>query len=470
MDELRIADVLAVPGTGAGYYEDQAALQAEHVALPQRFSAGPLTPGFDAVRQIAEAISVGLVLEPSTAAPGHNRSVAWGDCVAVSYSGVAGRDRVFRHAEGLAAVREIVTPLLRGRGLSSFRALSREVDGLTETAEILRPLTAGDDSSTGGVSRRALLTTPARILRARDAEAATERVTIERPLHTAVRYGTSQALLQAVALNQGISMAEVIAQEWALPLPNEPVAVHAQSGSERYYNAEKMIAHRIKSLPHALVDDIQKQVGSDGGELTRYVRWLARRIGELGGPNYAPTIHLDLHGALGQIYDNNLGRVLGQLYALALAAQPYPLRIESPMVMDSREAQIKAMSTLRSYVRTRKMQVQLVADEWANSLEGVRAFVAAGAADMIQIKAPALGGLNNVVDAILACRESGVGSLLGGSYAETDLSARVSVHVALATRPDLIMAKPGMGVDEAISITRNEMQRTLAWIQSRRGP
>jgi hypothetical protein len=26
----------------------------------------------------------------------------------------------------------------------------------------------------------------------------------------------------------------------------------------------------------------------------------------------------------------------------------------------------------------------------------------------------------------------------------------VAVHVALATRPDLIMAKPGMGVDEGI--------------------
>jgi methylaspartate ammonia-lyase len=55
-----------------------------------------------------------------------------------------------------------------------------------------------------------------------------------------------------------------------------------------------------------------------------------------------------------------------------------------------------------------------------------------------------------------------VGVLLGGSYAETDLSARVSAHVALATRPDLLMAKPGMGVDEAISLVHNEMARALA--------
>ena len=60
-----------------------------------------------------------------------------------------------------------------------------------------------------------------------------------------------------------------------------------------------------------------------------------------------------------------------------------------------------------------------------------------------------------------------MGAFLGGSYAETDLSARASVHVALATRPDLIMAKPGMGVDEAISLVENEMARTLASISAR---
>jgi methylaspartate ammonia-lyase len=59
----------------------------------------------------------------------------------------------------------------------------------------------------------------------------------------------------------------------------------------------------------------------------------------------------------------------------------------------------------------------------------------------------------------------GVAAFLGGSYAETDLSARISVHVALATGADLLMAKPGMGVDEAISLTQNEMARALAVIR-----
>jgi methylaspartate ammonia-lyase len=113
------------------------------------------------------------------------------------------------------------------------------------------------------------------------------------------------------------------------------------------------------------------------------------------------------------------------------------------------------------------MNVQLVVDEWANTLDDIRIFVDAQAADMIQIKMPDLGSVHNSVEAVLICKAGGVGAFLGGSCAETDLSAKAAVHVALAVRPDIMMAKPGMGVDEGIMLVRNEMARTLAWIQAR---
>jgi methylaspartate ammonia-lyase len=459
-DHPQIVQVLAVPAVGAGYYEDLAALQQEYVALPQRFTAPAVTPGFRAVREVAEGVSVGLVLDTG--------QVAWGDCVAVSYSGKAGRDPIFRAEEGLATIRNVVTPKLKGRDLAGFRELAAEVDALSEAVEVTRPLSSSDPARGEGVSRRALITVPARMLQAaRSEEGPTERVTVERRLHTAIRYGVSQALLGAVAAIRKMSMAEVIAEEWGLPVPNAAVPLHAQSGSERYYNAEKMIARRIASLPHALVDDIPGQIGKEGVEMTRYIRWLSQRIGTLGGDEYRPAIHLDLHGALGRLHDDKAGLMLGQLFAWELAAQPYRLRIESPMIRESRQAQITAIKTLREYIGLRKMKVQLVADEWANSLDDIRAFVEAGAADMIQIKMPDLGSIHNTVEAVLACKAGDAGAFLGGSYAETDLSARISVHVALATQPDLIMAKPGAGVDEAISLVQNEMARTLAWIRER---
>jgi len=443
-----------------------AALQSRSIPLPERYTAAPATPGFRHVREVAEAVSVGLVLD--------DNQVAWGDCVAVEFSGQAGRDPIFRAEEGLATIQRTVAPALRSREITSFHELAAELDALVESVEISRPLPSPKaNRGPKEVSRRDLLTAPARLLRPEGAEgqedekAVMERVTVERRLHTAIRYGVSQALLKAVALTRGVTMAEVIADEWGLPLPDAMVPIHAQSGRERYHNADKMIVRQVASLPHALVDNIPEQLGQDGTELTRYARWLKARIHELGGEDYRPTVHLDVHGALGQIYENNLGRVLGQLYALEQAVQPYPLRVECPVIMESREAQIETMETLRDYVRLRKVNVQLVADEWANTLEDIRAFVEAQAADMIQIKMPDLGGVHNTVEAVLVCKSGGIGAFLGGSCAETDLSARVAVHVALATRPDLIMAKPGMGVDEGIMLVQNEMARTLAWIRAR---
>jgi methylaspartate ammonia-lyase len=454
----RIDRVLAIPASGGYYTEDLAALQSRSIPLAERYTAAPMTPGFRAVREVAEAVSVGLVLDSG--------DVAWGDCVAVAYGGKAGRDPVFRTTDGIDTIQQVVSPALQDREITTFRQLAEAVDGLIESVQVAKPL-----SQPRGMTRRDLLAAPVRLWRAAQGQEeekspSVEWTTVDRRLHTAVRYGVSQALLKAVALTRDVTMAEVIAEEWNLPQPDAPVPIHAQSGGERYHNADKMIARRVASLPHALVDDIPEQLGDEGVELTRYVCWLKGRIQELGDPDYHPTIHLDVHGGLGVVFENNLGRVLGHLYALELAAQPYPLRVECPVMMESREAQIEAIKTLREYVRLRKMKVQLVVDEWANTLEDIRAFVDAQAADVIQIKMPDLGSVHNSVEAVLACKSGGVGAFLGGSCCETDLSAKVAVHVALAARPDMMMAKPGMGVDEGVMLVQNEMSRTLATIQA----
>ena len=82
---------------------------------------------------------------------------------------------------------------------------------------------------------------------------------------------------------------------------------------------------------------------------------------------------------------------------------------------------------------------------------------------MIQIKTPDLGGMNDIVEAVLYCKKKGIGAYQGGTCNETDRSAQVCVQVAMATQPDQILAKPGMGVDEGYMIVYNEMQRVLAF-------
>lgn len=454
----RIVRVLAVPAVGGYYYEDLTALQERHIPVEERYSTPAVTPGFRFVREPAEAVSVGLVLDDG--------QVAWGDCVGVAYSGKAGRFPPFRAAEGITVIQQVVAPFLEGRPVTSFRELAGGLDALRQVVEEHRPLPRPPRAQR--LSRREFLTAPARLL-APEEEPPMEIVRQERPLHPAVHYGVTQALLRAVAMSRRQTMAEVIAEEWGLPAPEAPVPIHAQCGGDRYHGADKMIARRLASLPHALVDDIDEQLGPNGGRLIQYARWLRARVEALGGPDYRPTIHLDVHGALGKIYNNVLGKVLGDLYALELAVDPLPLRVESPVIMDTLPAQLEALRSLRDYIRIRKMRVQIVADEWANTLEDIRQFIATRAADMIQIKMPDMGGIHHTVEAVLACKAAGIGAFLGGSCVETDLSARTAVHVALATQPAMMLARPGMGVDEAVMIVQNEMARALACIRGRRG-
>lgn len=447
----RIIQVLTVPTRGGYYYEDLAVLQDREIPEFKRFRAKPITPGFQKVREPAEALSVGLVLD--------NGIVAWGECASVAYGGTAGRDPVFRALEGQERIQETVRPICIGRDSADFLSLAQEVEELIISVEQERLLPKKQPGAK--ISRRDLFKSAGRML---SGSPETEKVSVQRQLHTAIRYGVSQALFQAAALDTRKTITEIICREWDLPLPRETVPLHAQCGSNRYRGAEKMIVRGIPSLPHSLVDEIDKQLGKDAVKLIRYVKWLKKRIRQLGSKGYHPTIHLDLHGGLGRLYENNLGKVLGAIVSLEKAAQPYPLRIECPLRMDSRGEQIQAMQTLREYLRFRNMGTELVVDEWADTLEDIRAFLEHGAADMIHIKMPDLGSLQNTIKAALEAKSSRVGTLLGGSCAETDASARISAQVALALQPDLILAKPGLGIDEGIAIVGNEMARTLARI------
>ena len=115
------------------------------------------------------------------------------------------------------------------------------------------------------------------------------------------------------------------------------------------------------------------------------------------------------------------------------------------------------------------MQAKVIADEWCNTLEDIRLFAEARAGDIIQIKPPDLGGIHNSIQAVLMCREKKMAAYIGGTVNGTDQSARISAQVALATRPEFLLAKPGQGVDEGVMIEYNEMQRTLTLIRNRSG-
>ena len=201
---------------------------------------------------------------------------------------------------------------------------------------------------------------------------------------------------------------------------------------------------------------MKEKLGLQGEKLADYVAWLRERVlAKRLDPNYMPVLHIDVYGTIGALYgNNNYAAMADYLAKLEELAKPLHLRIEGPMDCDcDRETQMEALAGLTA---------ELVADEWCNTLEDIKLFADHKAGHMVQIKTPDLGGINNTIEAVLYCKEKGIGAYQGGTCNETDRSAQVCVQCAMATQPDQILAKPGMGVDEGYMIVYNEMQRILA--------
>lgn len=409
---MKIIDVVCSAGRTGFYFDDQRAIKQGAGHDGMFYTGAPVTDGFRSVRQAGESISVMLILEDG--------QIAWGDCAAVQYSGAGGRDPLFLAEDFIPVIDQYIKPQLVGKEANDFRGLC----------------------------------------------AMMEAITVEgKRLHTAIRYGVSQALLDAVAKATGRMMCEVVADEYGCTVSDKAIDIFTQSGDDRYMNADKMIIKGAQVLPHALINNIDEKLGRKGEKLAEYVAWLRDRILAMRhDESYLPVFHIDVYGTIGAAFGNNNYEAMADyIEELGKIAKPFHLRIEGPMDCDcDRETQMTALAGLTAELDKRGCDVELVADEWCNTLEDIKLFADHKAGHMVQIKTPDLGGINNTIEAVLYCKERSVGAYQGGTCNETDRSAQVCVHCAMATQPVQILAKPGMGVDEGYMIVYNEMNRILA--------
>lgn len=410
--KMKIIDMICAPGKTGFFFDDQKAIKAGAKNNGAFYEGEPLTPGFTAVRQAGEAISVIFVLE--------NGTLAHGDCAAVQYSGAGGRDPLFLAEAFIPVIEKEIAPLYVGKEITAFREMADRVDKTT------RPTTG-------------------------------------KPYHTAIRYGVTQACLDAVAKSKGQLMAEVIAEEYGTILSDTIIPIFSQSGDDRYLNADKMIMKGADVLPHALFNNVETKTGRNGEKLKEYIEWLRDRILQYRPHEaYHPVIHIDVYGTLSTVFNDDFEAIARYIGELADSAKPFKLRIEGPVDMGEKEAQIHALHDIRARMDEEGVNAEIVADEWCNTLQDIIDFSENKAGHMIQVKTPDLGGINNSIEAVLYCKEQGMGAYLGGTCNETSRSAEVCAHIAMATSPDQCLAKPGMGVDEGYMIIYNEMSRILA--------
>ena len=160
---MKIVDVVLSKSYTGFYFDDQKAIKDGATHDGFTYVGEPKTAGFTQIRQPGEAISVQLVLE--------NGSFGVGDCAAVQYSGAAGRDPLFLADDFIPFIESNIKPLLIGEDVSNFRALAEKYDRLVINGK---------------------------------------------RLHTAIRYGITQALLNATAVAKNLTKAEVIRREYKI--------------------------------------------------------------------------------------------------------------------------------------------------------------------------------------------------------------------------------------------------------------
>ena len=277
---MKIKDVVCAAGSTGFYFDDQRAIKRGAGHDGMFYIGQPVTEGFSAVRQAGEAISVMLILEDG--------QVAYGDCAAVQYSGAGGRDPLFLAKDFIPIIEQYIKPCLVGQEADNFRALAARMEAI----------------EVGG-----------------------------KRLHTAIRYGVSQALLDAVAKASGRMMCEVVADEYGCTVSDHLIPIFTQSGDDRYDNADKMIIKGAQVLPHALINNVETKLGAHGEKLQEYVAWLRDRIlAQRLDEHYAPVLHIDVYGTIGAAFGNhNYAAMADYLAVLEQTAKPFHLRIEGPM-------------------------------------------------------------------------------------------------------------------------------------------
>ncbi|MCF7924045.1 MAG: methylaspartate ammonia-lyase [Candidatus Izimaplasma sp.] len=414
---MKIKDVILSKAYTGFFFDDQKAIKAGAKKDGLFYIGKPLIDGFKTIRQKGEAISIQIILD--------NNTIGIGECAAVQYSGTGGRDPLFLADDYIPFIEKNIVPLLIGEKFISFKEIAEKYDTLKIDGK---------------------------------------------RLHTAIRYGLTQAFLSVIANEKKVTMAEVIRDEYNInDKIYSPIPVFTQSGDERYDGVDKMILKEADVIPHGLINNIDEKLGRNGELLKSYIEWMRNRVLKYRvRNNYLPIIHVDVYGTIGIIFNNDIQKIVKYLADLENSAKPLKIRVEGPIDGGNKEDTIRYLAEITKELARQGSKLQIVADEWCNTLADIKDFADAKAGHMLQIKTPDLGGVNNICEAILYCNERKIGSYSGGTCNETNISAQVTTNIAIACKANQVLAKPGMGVDEAFMIVKNEMNRVIALANRKR--
>jgi methylaspartate ammonia-lyase len=401
-NSFKIIDVVTYRGWGGYFFEDIDLIRRRNIPVSERYHTPTHHDLYPHARTPAPVVGVGLKLEDS--------SIHWGDAVAVSFGGKSGRAGPGTPASVETWFNNEFKPWCIGRGVTGWQKLEQSF--LTEHPK-----------------------TPA-----------------------FMRYAVSQAFLSAASHPQGLSFAQLIARDLNLQITKNLIPLQGSCGANWDDTVDRMLARHLPYLPQGQFENLQEQIGSSGERLLKWVESFKNRAAKF---NYTPTLTLDFHGALGTIFSDDDEKIAAYIIELSNKAAPHPLHVESPIVGKDLIQHAKRLAAIRHMVHSDAPNTKIIADEWANELLQIKFLLEQNSVDGIHIKMPDTGSLLECAEAIKACQQHQVFTLLGGSCTETDLGLKASVHLALACQPDALLVKPGMGFDESFACIYNEAARFI---------
>ncbi|VAW42944.1 hypothetical protein MNBD_CHLOROFLEXI01-4343 [hydrothermal vent metagenome] len=391
-------------------------------------------------------LSVGLQLS--------NGQQFWANCVVVAAASRQEATASFDRAQAVETVQQRVRPLWQDQPATQFRPLAQQLAQLVvpfSYRQIVQP-TPKPQLAPGTLSRRSLISG----FMAEDAplpEPSEELLIVERPLHPALQYGLTVVLLQAVAQVNKLSIAALVAKEYELALPETAVPLQIPLNDDAIQTAQTILTTDVAALGYTTgKNEYKAALGAKGERLQRHIRQIAAWLPTVAD-DFQPALHLDLGGSLGNLFENDSGKLLGALYGLEHAAKPYQLQVQNSAWLDGREAQLAHLRKLNSYLTMRQMTLKLVADAWVDSAADAKLFANPEICQMIHIELPRLGNLEAGITAVSHSLSQNQQVILSGE------TTPLTSHIGFVTRPTQLSGPP--------QLHYNVMQQLLAAVSHR---
>jgi hypothetical protein len=183
--------------------------------------------------------------------------------------------------------------------------------------------------------------------------------------------GLQSALLAAVSHENKLSVAQTLAIEYAAepfnPSFRVPIYIEVHDAFASAELFDQMLHRLPDGLGYSLTSQrIAESIGREGQYLQRFVRELARRV-DLFSTNldYFPDFYISLNGAFGQLIQSdpathdtevirNIGKVLGNIIGLQIAAGDHLLFLEEPILLSDPITQMGHLKLLGDMLAQRQ--------------------------------------------------------------------------------------------------------------------